>query len=149
MNARIRISQYTTMLISPIAMIPVRLSNAAIPIETLCWYLNGKMLTTAIRIKRIITGGANACIRTAAVQSPLSSNVIAVVKPHPGQVTSSAKRIGHCHPPKPMAVETTWMTPNPVKMRTSFLLCSMAARTGVKNHAVFRCDMVSQQVSGF
>ena len=85
-----------------IADIAVLRSTLDITAESVVRNPDGSTIATVITARITRKSGANACISMAAVHCPLTSSVIAVVNPHPGQMISKAWLIGHCQPWSPM-----------------------------------------------
>lgn len=117
-----------------VAVIPVLRSSKLTAVESLTRYCCGNIDAVVTSTKTIRNKGANACISIAAAHRPLTRRAMAVDSPHPGQVVPIVDRIGHCHPPIPVATSTIWIRPIPRKMPTSWRLDSNGPNTGVKNH---------------
>ena len=59
---------------------------------------------------------------------------MAVVMPHPGQITAKVARIGHCQPPIPVIDSMSWAAPKATKIQLNHRLYSKGASTGLQNH---------------
>jgi len=118
-----------------IAVIPVLHSNTATVLETFLRYGRGSTMAATINARTPKKIGTKACISTAVAHRPLARRVMAVVKPHPGQVIPTVARIGHCHPFIPAATSTSWVRPTPRSMPVSQRFNNNGPSTGVKNHS--------------
>jgi hypothetical protein len=79
----------------------------------------------------------------------LASRVMAVVKPHPGQVIPTVARIGHCHPYIPAATITSWVRPTTRSMPVNQRLDSNGPSRGVKSQSKCRDLPVSPEGADF
>ena len=129
-----------------IAVIPVLRSRNVIAVEIFFRYSCGSAIAIIMSASTTTKSGAKACIPTAAAHCPLARRVMAVVKPHPGQVIPTVDRIGHCHPFIPVATSINWVRPTPRKIPISQRLDSNGPSTGVKNHST--CRDVSESPEG-
>lgn len=118
-----------------IAVIPVLHSNTATVLESFFRYGRGSTMAATINARTPKKIGTKACVSTAVAHWPLARRVMAVVKPHPGQVIPTAARIGHCHPFIPAATSTSWVRPTPRSMPVSQRFRNIGPSTGVKNHS--------------
>ena len=118
-----------------IAVRPVFCSSAATAVDSFFRYPVGNDIATIITARTPKKIGAKACVATAVVHWPLASRVMAVVKPHPGQVIPTVARIGHCHPFNPVATSISWMRPTPRNMPINQRFNNSGPSTGVKNHS--------------
>ena len=132
-----------------IAVTPVFCSTAAIVVDSFFRYTVGKEIATIITARTPEKIGAKACVATAAAHWPLANRVMAVVKPHPGQVIPAVARIGHCHPFNPLATRISWMRPIPKNVPINQRFNNNGPSTGVKNHSKRRDVPLSPEGASF
>ena len=132
-----------------IAVTPVFCSSDATVVDSFFRYPVGNDIATIITARTPKKIGAKACVTTAVVHWPLTSRVMAVVKPHPGQVIPTVARIGHGHPFNPVATSISWMRPIPRKLPINQRFNNSGPSTGVKNHSKHRDLTVSPEGAFF